>query len=555
MLSISLILALTASSLGADPSEGSPKAIAEAASPYLDEQVYGLIHVSPRQIDSEALARIVGALLDQSDPRLREWQASVSRWREASTKAGLRDFFLLLSFADPGSPAVIVLKFDREEINPQTAVDLARPLWGAAETADGTTWYWPPSEPSPNDDPGFVGRSFTRLAVEVNGSNVFIGNQTAVRHLKAVAPKPRPELFRALEAIGESEVQLVTMTSHDQRRIAEEFYPILPANMGGGSAKVITRGALWASAGLSFKNGFAMTVRAQSQNPSAAKSFADRLPTLLKFVGSQLLSQGVDPFGGKSKLEVVGDQLHLDLKPGELANSLLRNVIQFQQNSDLHRRARRLRSMAIAMHNYNSTNDCLPGRAAYPTPSTANVPNAHAGTRPTKNSKPTLSWRVALLPFLEEQKLFTEFRFDEPWDSEHNKKLIPRMPAIYRSGIAKLDAEFKTCIQVPVGPRTLFTPDGPGIKYDQITDGLSVTIMLFEASEENAVVWTKPDDWEMAMSEEAMNKLFGRGGKAILASFADGAIRLVPRADRKMLELLLMRDDGQPVVLPPLIPY
>ncbi len=40
-----------------------------------------------------------------------------------------------------------------------------------------------------------------------------------------------------------------------------------------------------------------------------------------------------------------------------------------------------------------------------------------------------------MLPYIEEGNLYNEFRKDEPWDSEHNKKLIERMPETYRLGI------------------------------------------------------------------------------------------------------------------------
>src|SRR4051812_42570179 len=36
-----------------------------------------------------------------------------------------------------------------------------------------------------------------------------------------------------------------------------------------------------------------------------------------------------------------------------------------------------------------------------------------------KNGQPLYSWRVALLPFLEEHNIYQEFKLDEPWDSEH----------------------------------------------------------------------------------------------------------------------------------------
>jgi hypothetical protein len=61
----------------------------------------------------------------------------------------------------------------------------------------------------------------------------------------------------------------------------------------------------------------------------------------------------------------------------------------------------------LAMHNYHAAYNRLPGPAIM-----------------SADGKPLLSWRVALLPFLEEQALYEQFRLDEPWDSEHNLPLI-----------------------------------------------------------------------------------------------------------------------------------
>ena len=49
-----------------------------------------------------------------------------------------------------------------------------------------------------------------------------------------------------------------------------------------------------------------------------------------------------------------------------------------------------------------------------------------------KDGKPLLSWRVLILPYVEQEDLYKQFHLDEPWDSEHNKKLIEKMPAVYR---------------------------------------------------------------------------------------------------------------------------
>ena len=72
------------------------------------------------------------------------------------------------------------------------------------------------------------------------------------------------------------------------------------------------------------------------------------------------------------------------------------------------------KQIALAMHNYHAANDHLPPAAIK-----------------DKAGKPLLSWRVAILPYLEQAALYNKFHLDEPWDSPHNKALIASMPAVY----------------------------------------------------------------------------------------------------------------------------
>jgi hypothetical protein len=111
----------------------------------------------------------------------------------------------------------------------------------------------------------------------------------------------------------------------------------------------------------------------------------------------------------------------------------------------------------------------------------------------SKDGKPLLSWRVLLLPYLEEGNLYKEFKLDEPWDSPHNKKLLEKMPKVFAPvrGAAKPG---HTPYQVFVGkwPDASFEL-GRQLRYPaSIQDGTSNTIMVAEAAE--AVPWTRPAD-------------------------------------------------------------
>ena len=131
-----------------------------------------------------------------------------------------------------------------------------------------------------------------------------------------------------------------------------------------------------------------------------------------------------------------------------------------------------LKHIALAWHNYHDTNGHFPANEV------------------SKDNKPLLSWRVQILPYIEEDTLFREFKLDEPWDSENNKKLIDKMPKIYAPIRAKAD-DGLTFYQVFTGKHGLIK-SGEKRTFAAITDGTSNTLLCVEAAK--PVAWTKPDD-------------------------------------------------------------
>ena len=68
---------------------------------------------------------------------------------------------------------------------------------------------------------------------------------------------------------------------------------------------------------------------------------------------------------------------------------------------------------------------------------TVAVVGTRLGAIADSTGKPGLSWRVAILPYLEQDTLYKQFKLDEPWDSPHNKKLIRQMPGRQRQHHAR----------------------------------------------------------------------------------------------------------------------
>jgi hypothetical protein len=189
------------------------------------------------------------------------------------------------------------------------------------------------------------------------------------------------------------------------------------------------------------------------------------------------------------------------------------------------RAANNLKQIGLAMHNHHAAYKTLPGAAM----------RDDAG-------KPLLSWRVKLLPFVEEQALWQEFRHDEPWDSDHNIKLLDKMPEVYKHPRIR-SKPGTTVYQVPVGDEVMFKTD-KDTRFREVLDGLSNTIMVVETDAESAVPWTKPADWEVDMDEVFSGiNLDDNGMFTILMS--DGAVRSLSREVGTQLLKALLTINGR----------
>jgi len=195
--------------------------------------------------------------------------------------------------------------------------------------------------------------------------------------------------------------------------------------------------------------------------------------------------------------------------------------------ADARQRARsesNLKQILLALHSYNDANRHLPGNIT------------------DKDGKPLLSWRVAILPYIEEEELYKKFKLDEPWDSEHNKKLLAKMPDLFRVGFEP-KGETKTYYQGFAGPGTLFEP-GKELTLVSVTDGTSNTIAIVEAG--SPVEWTKPAD--IPYDPKIELKLKGPFSNVIMGATADAATHAFrPNPDPKNLRRLIEIADGEVV--------
>jgi len=191
-----------------------------------------------------------------------------------------------------------------------------------------------------------------------------------------------------------------------------------------------------------------------------------------------------------------------------------------------------IKQLLLSLHNYHDVHGALP-----------------PGYTVSKDGKPLLSWRVAILPFLEEQELYDQFHLDEPWDSEHNKKLVEKMPRVLRSPNSNAKPGMTNYLGVG-GPKGVLGPPvdpatNSGISMAAVIDGTSNTIAVVEATDALAVEWTKPVDW-VPDKKEPLKGLLGMRPNGFLAGFVDGHIQFIAKnIDPEMLLSLFSRDDGK----------
>jgi len=203
-----------------------------------------------------------------------------------------------------------------------------------------------------------------------------------------------------------------------------------------------------------------------------------------------------------------------------------------------------LKQIGLAMFNYEEAFGCFP--PAY---------------IPDERGRPKHSWRVLILPYLDEKALYDQYDFNEPWNSPHNSALAARMPKVYRCpSESENDPEWTSYVMV-VGPQAF--SDGPTArKVLDFTDGLSNTVMVVEAAHSN-VNWMEPKDFDATdVTYGVNNRLLGGlpglmwgirsehpGGAQVL--FCDGSVRFLSEGiDLGVLRALTTIAGGEAVFTP-----
>ena len=176
-----------------------------------------------------------------------------------------------------------------------------------------------------------------------------------------------------------------------------------------------------------------------------------------------------------------------------------------------------LRQIGLALHNYHEKYEC------FPPPYVAD-----------SNGRPMHSWRVLILPYLDQAPLYGKYRFDEPWDGPNNRKLADAILAVYNCPSddhgQNTNATTMTNYVAIVGPETAWTGRG-AVTFRDITDGTSNTLLIVEVAN-SGIHWMEPRDLHVVQMAPTINAKSGQGISSrhmggAQALLADGSVRFI----------------------------
>ncbi len=507
----SMIFVVLATAIqGAEP-KFDPDAAAKTIAPFVDEYTLVVVRVDPWRIELDAFAKLIDPLPVDAESK-KVALATAKAWLADYRKKGGREIYLTYGSSDFPNPPCLLTPIAESPSERHDLAELLQMIYGSTPTA----------------------------SAKINGF-MCVGTKDALDRLKARKPAARAEVAQAFAACGDSIAQLILVPSAQSRKIFEEVSPTLPKEVGSLPITTFTREMKWAAFSIGTTPKVPVCFVIQTTGEAAVTQIAGVFEKIIAQIELELPKQDENEedaavrklfklFVTWTKPVVNGpdkDQFLIAQDLEKIIPSIARLTKDVQPGSK-----------RISQNNFKQI-----GLACF------NFADSFGGRFPAnildKAGKPLLSWRVAILPYIEQAALYKQFKLDEPWDSDHNKKLIPMMPKIFFSPFQDSKLNDRTTYLAPLG-KGLAWDDPKGAQILSFTDGTSNTILVVESDDEHAVVWTKPDDIAIDPKNPAKG-LLGHHKNGFMVLMCDGSVRMVSKS-YSAIYAMFTRDGGE--VLP-----
>jgi hypothetical protein len=497
--------------------DSSAASLVKEIAPLIGEDTYGLMRIDATKITGEnairSLLSVAPALERLFDAPMKNFRASAAKPASVPQINDPSDYFkeLVTRFKAVGGVDLIL-------------------IFSAGEMPNASVFVVPLRSGSDDDGLKQILQELlgNGVAVEKKGNALVAGQRPVLARFIKEKPDARPELAPALEAAGGGVVQVLLLPTEDQRRVMEEVVP-LNRGLSEFPAKDLARGVRWGALGIDLSEKPLIRVSVQAKDAGSATRL-----NLLAQLGLTLLGR-VKVAGHDRPLseanEAAFQAVRTILSPKLTGDRLIVAINDFEalkaitaltalntervEGAASSRSAANMKQILLALHKYASAQKHM----AFP-------PQAIR----SKDGKPLLSWRVAVLPWLNQNELYKQFHLDEPWDSEHNKALIESMPDVFRSPQIQVRRRGITTYLVPVGKEVAFTGEATGRRLpSEFPDGTANTIFLLDVSDEKGVIWTKPDDLQVDLSDPKKG-IIGHYPDFFLVALTDGSVRPVRKS-------------------------
>lgn len=165
----------------------------------------------------------------------------------------------------------------------------------------------------------------------------------------------------------------------------------------------------------------------------------------------------------------------------------------------------RLKMAALAMHNYESTHRHLPPAVIR-----------------DETGKPLFSGMVELLPYLEQQALYQQLDLTQAWNSPANRELTAAPFRLFS------DIDGEGAFRLPIYPGSVWDTDEP-LRFQDIRDGTSNTIMAIQAPPEVNTSWADPTPWQISETDPKRS-IFG-DRDSVWVAWMDGSVTQLNKSE------------------------